>query len=192
MKIIILLFDRFTALDVAGPYEVLVRLPEAKVFFTAVSKGVYKDSRGLGMVADYSIDEIVSADLLLIPGGLGIDAVMKNQAILSWIQRLDHTTSWTTSVCSGSLLLAEAGLLKGRNCTTHWRRKEQLRNYDVKIINERYAHDGKYVTAAGVSAGIDMALYLAEEISGEQTAKNIQLQIEYIPVGNSEIETLEN
>ncbi len=181
MKIVIFLFDNYTALDIIGPYEVLNKLPGAKIYFTGIDKKVYADTHGLKMFADYSIDEIKHADILLIPGGFGIDNLLLNKKVLSWVQKIDRTTTWTTSVCSGSLLLAETGLLENKNCTTHWRRKKQLGGYNVIIKDERYVRDGKIITSAGVSAGIDMALYLISEIAGEQVAKMIQLSIEYDP-----------
>jgi transcriptional regulator GlxA family with amidase domain len=181
MEIVILLFDNYTALDIVGPYEVLNKLPNSKIFLVGIEKKEYSDTYGLKISTDYSIDEISQADILLIPGGLGIDNVLKNQTVIDWIQRIDSSTQWTVAVCSGSLLLAQAGLLSGKNCTTHWRRKDQLRNYNVTIKNERYVQDGKIITSAGVSAGIDMALYLVSKIAGDQSAKLIQLGIEYDP-----------
>ena len=117
----------------------------------------------------------------MIPGGFGIDNLLSNKKIIGWVQKIDSTTKWTTSVCSGSLLLAKAGLLDKKECTTHWRRKDQLSKYNVSIKNERYIQDGKIITSAGVSAGIDMALYLVSKIAGDQTARMIQLAIEYDP-----------
>jgi transcriptional regulator GlxA family with amidase domain len=181
MIIVIFLFDDYTALDIVGPYEVLNKLPNSKIYLVGLEKEEYRDKYGLKISADYSIDEISQADILLIPGGFGIDNLLKNKNLLDWVQMIDRTTKWTVSVCSGSLLLAQAGLLNGKNCTTHWRRKEQLRNYDVTIKDERYVQDGKIITSAGVSAGIDMALYLVSKIAGDQAAKMIQLAIEYDP-----------
>jgi transcriptional regulator GlxA family with amidase domain len=180
-KIAILLFDDYTALDIVGPYDVLNKLPNSKIYLVGPEKKEYKDSYGLKIAADYSIDEVNQADILLVPGGFGIDNLLTNGKIIDWIRKIDSSSKWTVSVCSGSLLLAQAGLLNGKECTTHWRRKEQLRNYNVNIKNERYVLDGKYLTSAGVSAGIDMAMYLVSLISGEQTAKMIQLAIEYDP-----------
>ena len=134
MKIAIFLFDDYTALDVIGPYEVLSKLPNAQIYFVGLEKEVYKDSHGLKIIADYSINEISQADILLIPGGFGIDKILKDKALIEWIQKIDSTSLWTISVCAGSLLLAEAGLLTGKNCTTHWGRKKQLRNYNFIII----------------------------------------------------------
>jgi len=181
IRIIILLYDRFTALDAIGPYEVLSRLPGAKIYFTGYEKRKYKDTYGLELRADYSINEISEAEILLIPGGFGIDNFLKNREIIDWVRKIDRTTSWTVAVCSGSLLLAEAGILDGKNCTTHWRRKEQLRQYNVHIKDDRFVQDGKIITSAGVSAGIDMALYLVSKVAGDDAAKIIQLGIEYDP-----------
>lgn len=181
MKIAILLFDNFTALDIVGPYEVLNKLPDSKILFVGYEKKEYSDPYGLRISADSSIGEISDADILLVPGGPGIDSLLNNKDILDWIRKIDRTTKWTVSVCSGSLVLAQAGLLDGKNCTTHWRRKEQLRSFNVMVIDERYIQDGKYITSAGVSAGIDMALYLVSKIAGDLTAMTFQLAIEYDP-----------
>ena len=181
MKIVILLFDNYTALDIVGPYEVLNKLPNSKIYLVGLEKREYKDTYGLKISADNSIDEISEADILLIPGGFGIDNLLKSEEVLDWIRRIDSTTKWTVSVCSGSLLLAQTGLLDGKNCTTHWRRKEQLQRFNVTVKNERYIQDGKFITSAGVSAGIDMALYLVSKIAGDQTAMMFQLAMEYDP-----------
>jgi transcriptional regulator GlxA family with amidase domain len=181
MKIAILLFDSFTALDIVGPYEVLSKLPGAQIYLVGQEKRAYADKYGLKILADHSLEEIADADVLLIPGGPGIDSLLSNNEILNWIRKTDATTKWTTSVCSGSLLLAAAGLLENKQCTTHWKRKSQLNQFNVVIKNERYVHDGKIITSAGVSAGIDMALYLVSKIKGEDAARMIQLGIEYDP-----------
>ena len=181
MKIVFVLFDNFTVLDIAGPYEVLNKLPDTEIIIAGLEKKEYRDIYGLRISADSSIDEIDQSDILLIPGGTGIDVTLQNERILSWIRKMNRSTTWTISVCSGSLLLAQAGLLEGKKCTTHWLRKEQMERYNVKFLNERYVQDGKIITSAGVSAGIDMALYLVGKIAGEQTARMIQLAIEYDP-----------
>jgi transcriptional regulator GlxA family with amidase domain len=181
MKLGILLYDNITALDAVGPYDVLSRIPNTQVLFIGTAKREYKDQYGLKMIADYSIDEITELDVLLIPGGFGIDLLLDNQPLINWIIQVDKTTRWSVSVCSGSLLLAQCGLLNNRKCTTHWRRKGQLENYNVEIVNERYVEDGKYITSAGVSAGIDMALYLVSKIAGEKASRMIQTGIEYDP-----------
>jgi transcriptional regulator GlxA family with amidase domain len=181
MKITILLFDHYTALDIIGPYEVLSKLPGSEICFVGYEKRDYSDSYGLKIPAGYSFAEVAETDILMIPGGPGIDALLNDKTVITWIQKLDRTSTWTVSVCSGTLLLAAAGLLNAKKGTTHWRRKEQLKEYNVAVIDERYVQDGKIITSAGVSAGIDMALYLVSKISGEQSAKMIQLGIEYDP-----------
>jgi transcriptional regulator GlxA family with amidase domain len=183
MKIAIFIFDNYTALDVIGPYEVVSKLPGAQVCFVGTEKKLYADSHGLRISAGYTLDEVEDADILLIPGGFGVDPILKDQDVISWIQKVDHTSKWTVSVCAGSLLLAEAGLLKGKKCTSHWGRKKQLMAYDVEVAEgyERYVRDGKVITSAGVSAGIDMALYLVSLIAGDTTAQVIELAMEYDP-----------
>lgn len=176
-----LLFDRFTALDIVGPYEVLVHLPNYRIQFAAIEKGILQDPFGLKLFADYSIDEISNTDILLIPGGPGIEELFNNEKIIEWVKKLHASTEWTVAVCSGTLLLAEAGLLANKHCTTHWRHKEKLQKYNILPSNERYVQDGKILTCAGVSAGIDMALYLVSKITNDDVAKMIQLGIEYDP-----------
>jgi transcriptional regulator GlxA family with amidase domain len=181
VTIAMLLFDNITILDLIGPYEVLSKLPHADIKLTGLEKRPCHDQYGLKTMAAYTCDEVTAADVLVIPGGYGIDPLLKNDKLLSWIRAVDKTTKWTAAVCSGSLLLAQAGLLEGKACTTHWRRKEQLKTYNVMVKDERYVQDGKYITSAGVSAGIDMSLYLASCIANEDVAKMIQLSIEYDP-----------
>ena len=179
--IVFLLFDRFTTLDITGPYEVLSRIPEYRIFFAGKEKRTYRDPYGLELKAEYALDEISRADIVLVPGGFGIDSLMNDQDVIHWLREIDQTTQWTASVCSGSLLLAQAGLLENRRCTTHWRRKDQLSRFNVIVENKRYVDDGKYITSAGVSAGIDMALYLVAKLKGELAGKIIQLSMEYDP-----------
>jgi transcriptional regulator GlxA family with amidase domain len=181
MKIAILVFDNLTVLDAVGPYEVLSKIPHAKVYFTAVKPGIYRDTKGLRISVDYSLADIKDPDILLIPGGFGVDAILNNREILNWVIQAHKTSKWTVSVCSGALLLAAAGLLKNCKAATHWNRVEQLRSYGVEVIMERYVREGKIITSAGVSAGIDMALYLASLIVNENFAKTVQLAIEYDP-----------
>lgn len=182
MNIVIFLYDNMTALDVIGPYEVLARLPEAQVKFVAETKGVVRtDMKSLGLVADYSIDEIDSADIFLVGGGPGDPAVRENNRVIQWVQRIHETTTWTTSVCTGSLILAQAGLLNGKQATSHFAAIETLQELGAVAAGQRVVMDGKIVTGAGVSAGIDMALTLMARIAGEEFAQTIQLGIEYDP-----------
>lgn len=181
MDVAVLLYDRFTALDCIGPYDVL-RNAGATVTFVAEQRGeVRADSRTLGITADRSIDEVTAPDLLLIPGGFGTRDLMTHEPILEWIRAVHQHTQWTTSVCTGSLLLGAAGLLDGLTATTHWASAELLETTGARYTEQRWVRNGKIVTAAGVSAGIDMALHLVREIAGDQVAMAIQLGLEYDP-----------
>lgn len=182
MDIVCFLFDGITALDIVGPYEVLQRLPEADVKFVAPAAGqVRTDNSFLGLVADHSIDDVTSADVLVVPGGFATRTLEKDERVLEWIRAVDLTTTWTTSVCTGSLILGAAGLLEGKEATTHWASLERLREYGAIPTGRRVVEQGKVVTAAGVSSGIDMALTLAANIAGDDYAQGIQLGIEYDP-----------
>ncbi|MEY9845602.1 DJ-1/PfpI family protein [Streptacidiphilus sp. MAP5-3] len=182
MRIVIPLFDGFTALDAIGPYEVLRMLPQAEVVFAASAAGPVVDGAGLlTLTAGASFDDVDSADILLAPGGPGARRSVTDEALLAWIRRIDATTGWTTSVCTGSLLLGAAGLLKGLAATTHWSAVELLESYGASYTPERVVVQGTTVTAAGVSSGIDMALTLTELIAGRIAAEAFQLAIEYDP-----------
>ncbi|WP_249871757.1 DJ-1/PfpI family protein [Oceanobacillus saliphilus] len=183
MKIIIYLYNGITMLDAIGPYEVLRNMDDAEVYFVAEKTGEIKaDSGFIDIHVKYSIDDIKSADILIIPGStIGFMKEMKNENVLKWIKEVDKTTTWTTSVCSGSVLLASAGLLTGLKATSHWKPINLLSDFGVTPTRERVVEQGKYITAAGVSAGIDMALYLSNKMVGEDETKAIQLMIEYDP-----------
>jgi putative intracellular protease/amidase len=182
MDIVILLFDAVTALDAVGPYEVVSRLPAANVRFASPTPGLQRtDNRFLALQAYESLADVTSADILLVPGGFGTRPLVGNEDVLAWIRAIDATTQWTTSVCTGSLLLAAAGLLDGLEATTHWTAYELLESLGARPTARRVVEQGKYITAAGVSAGIDMALRLAEIVSGPVVAQAIQLMIEYDP-----------
>ena len=182
MRIAILIFDRLTALDAVGPYEVLSRLPGVELVFVAEQAGPKRtDTGALALTADASIAELTDPDVLLIPGGEGNRPLLADETLLDWVRTADAGSTWTTSVCTGSLVLGAAGILEGRRATSHWAHLERLADYGATPVSERVVIDGKLVTAAGVSAGIDMALTLAAEIAGEQVAQAIQLGIEYDP-----------
>jgi putative intracellular protease/amidase len=182
MNIAILLYDRFTALDAIGPYEVLSRLPGARVTFVAQEPGPVCTDRGmLTILAEKAIDDVRMPDILLVPGGPGEVGTRAGGPALDWVRTVHETTTWTTSVCTGSLVLAAAGLLNGKRATSHWLAMEQLARLGAQPVSERVVFDGKVVTAAGVSAGIDMALSLAARIGGDHVAQAIQLGIEYDP-----------
>jgi transcriptional regulator GlxA family with amidase domain len=182
MDIAILLYDRLTALDAIGPYEVLSRLPGANARFVAVEPGPVKTDNGmLTLMAEGTLGEASAPDIVLVPGGPGEVAARAGGPALDWLRAVHETSTWTTSVCTGSLILAAAGLLDGKRATSHWLALEQLRELGAEPVSERVVFDGKLVTAAGVSAGIDMALALAATIAGEEVAQAIQLGIEYDP-----------
>jgi transcriptional regulator GlxA family with amidase domain len=182
VQIAILLYDRFTALDAIGPYEVLARLPGATVVFAAERPGpVRADTGMLGLMADAALADVPHPDIVLVPGGPGQEEQMSEGAVLEWLRAADDASSWTASVCTGSLILAAAGLLAGRRATSHWLALDQLAEFGVTPVSQRVVIDGKFITAAGVSAGIDMALALAGRIGGKELAQAIQLGIEYDP-----------
>ncbi len=182
MEIAILLYDKFTALDCIGPYEVLSRLPDADVKFVSVTGGVVRSDTGmLGVMTEHGIDDVASPDIVLVPGGPGDEAAAADPRITGWLARVHETTKWTTSVCTGSLILGAAGLLKGVEATTHWAAYDRLSSFGATPVARRYVQAGKIITAAGVSAGIDMALDLLAREAGEDYAQCIQLAIEYDP-----------
>ena len=165
MRIAIPLYDRFTALDAVGPYEVLSRLPGASVTWLAHEPGVVRtDNTMLGIEADAAFDD-----------------VLDDERLVGWIRRAHDTSEWTTSVCTGSLLLGAAGVLEGLEATSHWLDLQDLERYGASPTGKRVVEQGKVITAAGVSSGIDMGLVLAARIAGPELAKAIQLGIEYDP-----------
>jgi transcriptional regulator GlxA family with amidase domain len=182
VQVVALLFPGITALDVVGPYEVLQRVPGAEVRFVGHREGPVRSDNGfLALHADHAIADVAGADVLVVPGGFGTRALERDAEVLDWIRAIDRTTTWTTSVCTGALVLGAAGLLEGRAATTHWLQLERLREYGATPTSERVVEQGKYVTAAGVSSGIDMALVLAAHLAGPDVARAIQLSIEYDP-----------
>jgi transcriptional regulator GlxA family with amidase domain len=182
MNIAIPIFDELTALDAVGPYEVLSRLPGATVTFIAADPGPKRtETKMLALVADRSLDELPHPEVIVVPGGFGTRALMHDETMLDWLRAAHETSTWTTSVCTGSLLLAAAGILDGLEATTHWLAMDELRKYGATPVQRRVVEQGQVMTAAGVSAGIDMALTLAARIAGDDLAQAIQLGIEYDP-----------
>ncbi|MET9607708.1 DJ-1/PfpI family protein [Streptomyces sp. NPDC006512] len=182
MQIAVLLYDRFTALDAIGPFDTLGRLDGAETVFVSERPGpVRTDNGALALVADRSLGEVTRPDIVVVPGGPHPELEMKNPAVLDWLREVDATTTWTTSVCTGSLLLAAAGLLDGRKAAGHWLYLDQLVPFGARPTGERVVYDGKYVTAAGVSSGIDMGLGLLGRIAGDTYAQTVQLMCEYDP-----------
>ena len=182
MEIAILLFDRLTTLDAVGPYEVLSRIPGATVKMVAKQAGPQRNDTGsLALVADYALADVTQPDIFVVPGGPGQMALMGDEEVLNWVRRAHATSKWTASVCTGSLVLGAAGLLNGLKATTHWLAYDTLRKLGAEPTEQRVVIEGKIITAAGVSAGIDMALTLVARECGEAVAQSIQLGIEYDP-----------
>ena len=182
MQIAILLFDRFTVLDAIGPYQVLSGLPGAEVSFVAERPGPISDEEGsLVLSAGAGLADVPRPDIIVVPGGPGQNDQMQDGPVHEWLRAADQATTWTTSVCTGSLILAAAGLLAGRRATSHWLALDELGQFGATPVTDRVVFDGKYVTAAGVSSGIDMGLALAGRIAGDQVAQAVQLMIEYDP-----------
>jgi transcriptional regulator GlxA family with amidase domain len=183
VEVAIPIFDEFTALDAVGPYEVLSRLPGATVTFVAIEPGPKRTETGmLALIADRALADLPHPDVVVVPGGFGTRALLGEERILGWLREAHDHSSWTASVCTGSLLLAAAGILDGLEATTHWLAMDELAAVQgVTPVSRRIVEQGKVLTAAGVSAGIDMALLLASRIAGEELARGIQLGIEYDP-----------
>jgi transcriptional regulator GlxA family with amidase domain len=181
MEIAIALYDGVTALDAIGPYEPLSRLPGAEIRFVGAEAGPKRsDTDALTLVADFGIDEVSSPDVVVVPGGEG-SRTESGDALLDWIRNTHESSRWTTSVCTGSLLLGKAGILDGLKATSHWIYLDQLWEYGAEPTLERVVEQGKVITAAGVSSGIDMALRLIQLEAGDDVAEAIQLSIEYDP-----------
>ena len=182
MELAILLFDRVTALDAVGPYEVLQRVPGMTVRFAATEPGVKTTEDGsLGIVADTLLEDVPAPDIVLVPGGVGELAIRDDKRVLAWLRGAHETSQYTTSVCTGSLVLAADGILEGVPATTHWLAMAELGRLGAMPVAERVVQHGKIVTAAGVSSGIDMALMLVAQIAGDDVSRAIQLSIEYDP-----------
>jgi putative intracellular protease/amidase len=182
MQIAYLLYERFTALDVIGPHDVLNSVPGNESVFVAERPGpIRNESDTLSLVADASLDEVTEPDIVVVPGGFGNRTLLEHEPLQEWIRGVHETSTWTTSVCTGSLLLAAAGLLDGVPATTHWLARDLLAELGARPVADRVVEHGKIVTAAGVSSGIDMALRLVQRINGDEVAQAVQLGIEYDP-----------
>jgi transcriptional regulator GlxA family with amidase domain len=182
MDIAIPVFDGITALDAIGPYEVLSRLPRTRVHFLALEPGIVRTENGmLALCADGTLSSLQHPDVIVMPGGFGTRALMKDEQILEWLRTAHESSQWTTSVCTGALVLGAAGILDGLEATTHWLLLDKLGELGASPVSRRVVEQGKVITAAGVSSGIDMALTLAARIAGEDMARAIQLAIEYDP-----------
>jgi transcriptional regulator GlxA family with amidase domain len=182
-QIAIVTYPGFTALDLIGPYEVLRYLPHAEVRFVWHEPGpITADSGVLVIGATHSFAETPSPDVVLVPGGMTTVEHARDQTVLDWVRQAHRSATWTASVCSGSIILAAAGLLNGKRATSHWLALHVLKTFGATpVSDERIVHEGAIVTSAGVSAGIDLALWLAGRIAGAERAKVIQLSMEYDP-----------
>ncbi len=183
IQIAILLYEGFTALDAVGPYEVLASLPNAEVTFIAEQAGeIRSDTNRLGLIADATLSDLTHPNVIVVPGGPSMMQAAQSQVLLDWLREAHTTSLWTCSVCTGSFILGMAGLLEGKTVTTHWASRDYTQQFGgAKYVAKRFVQDGKIITAAGVSAGIDMALFIAAQLAGEKTAESIQLALEYDP-----------
>jgi cyclohexyl-isocyanide hydratase len=181
IRIAFLLFPHLTQLDLTGPAQVLSRVPGARVEYVAATLDPVPSDCGLALVPTVTIEDAGPADVLVVPGGDGAFDAMLAPAVVAFVRRQAEDATWITSVCTGAFVLGAAGLLAGRRATTHWASKPMLEAFGAQPVDARIARDGAVVTAAGVSAGIDMALWLAAELAGRPAAEAIQLQIEYDP-----------
>jgi transcriptional regulator GlxA family with amidase domain len=184
VQIAIPLFDRITALDAIGPYEILQRLPGADVVFVGHEVGVVRTDNGmLGLSVDRTLEDVAEPEVVVVPGGIGTRALLRDERMLGWLRSTYATTRYTTSVCTGSLLLAAAGFLDGLEATTHWASYDELRALGAIPTERRVVEhlDRRIITAAGVSSGIDMALRLAELLVDPIAAQAMQLMVEYDP-----------
>ena len=178
----LVLYPQFTALDIVGPFQTLVDVPGLDVFFVAADRGPVVDHTGrLTLQAARSFDEVESLDVLVVPGGFADRGIDSTNDVVQFVKKIHPTTTWTTSVCTGSIYLAYAGILNGLNATTHWASYDRLRELGAFPTEQRVIQEGKIITAAGVSAGIDMGLTLVAALEGDEMAKMIQLAIEYDP-----------
>ena len=181
MKISVLLFDKMAAQDAVGPYEVFRCVPGWQVELVGKRAGEVRAEGGLGLSVDRALGEVDEADAVLVPGGRGSEAIAADREVLDWLRRIDQRTKWTISVCTGAEILGAAGLLEGKRATSNWLFLDRLPEYGADPVGGRWVEDGKTITAAGVTAGIDMALHLVGREAGPEVAQAVQLGVEYDP-----------
>ena len=180
MEVALVLYPKFTMLDIVGPFQVLADLPDVEIRWVASSPGYVVDHTGhAGLMATSSLDDVPRPDVVIVPGGFGDTEL--DRELVAWLRRVHETTTWTTSVCTGSIYLAAAGILTGVDASTHWSRTERLEQLGAHYVAERVVERGKIITAAGVSSGIDMGLVLLDRLFGPERAQMMQLAIEYDP-----------
>lgn len=181
MKIAVLIYEGFTALDVVGPYEVMSRWPGAEISWVSTTKDPVVADEGLTLVPTATTATMTDPDVLVIGGATDPLTALKNEALLDWVRQVAPGATWLVSVCTGASIYAQAGLIDGRRSTTHWGFRDNLAAMGVDVVPDRVVFDGNYVSGAGVSAGIDMALALTAHVHGDDLAKALQLGIEYDP-----------
>jgi transcriptional regulator GlxA family with amidase domain len=182
MQIAFVLFERFTALDIVGPYQVLAEQPGHNAIWVAEQRGAVMDHTGhLPIMAEASFSEVLTPDIVVVPGGVKVQDHIPGHPVIEWLQQAHPTSTWTTSVCTGSLFLAAAGITTGVDSSCHWASVNHLEALGAHYVEDRVVERGKVMTAAGVSAGIDMALTLTDRLHGPAMAQAIQLAIEYDP-----------
>lgn len=179
----IYVYDGYNTLDAIGPYQVLSELMYVNIFLVAKNKGFVKNQRGLEVKVDKSIAEVEQLDILIIPGGAKETFLQtQDQEVLDWIRKIDQKSIYTASVCTGAWILGATGLLEGKNVSANWYRADEIMGmYGAKYQPERYVRDGKYWTSAGVTAGMDMALGMINELMGDKYTKAALLDLEYDP-----------
>ncbi len=181
LQIVFLFYEGMNALDAVGPHEIICDLPGAKVIHAAKQPGLITTDSGLKLTAESALSDISHADILIIPGSSSATSLRSEPEILEWIRAIHRTTTWTASVCTGSLILGAAGVLEGKNATSHWAVLDRLPSGGALPVRQRVVQDGKVITAAGVSAGIDVALILSAKVAGREFAESMELGLEYDP-----------
>jgi len=181
MKIAYVAYPDFTALDLVGPYDVISRWPGAEVHFLSSAAGPVRTDCGLTVIPTDTPETLADPELIVVPGSGNPLPVLGDQVLIDWLAATAPSCQWTASVCTGASIYAAAGLLEGRKTTTHWGFRDVVRAYGVEVVDERVVWQGNHISAAGVSAGIDMALTLTERVHGAELAKALQLVIEYDP-----------
>jgi cyclohexyl-isocyanide hydratase len=177
----LLLFPNLTQLDATGPYEVFARIPGARIHLAAKAATPVASDQGLAIVPTATLDDTPPLDVVCVPGGVGVNTLLEDDEVLAFLRRQAEGARFVTSVCTGALALGAAGLLRGYRATTHWMALEFLRAFGAEPVAERVVVDRNRITGAGVTAGIDFAIAIAQRLVGEEWARAIQLQIEYDP-----------